>query len=214
MNFSQRFDIQSLRSSEDFTNLDRSLQHIIQCLSNSQTSLAALVERESEQISQQLTVQVDRLEKLHTDNRSYEVTQSLHYPGIFLRQAHIDNAFNGIENSYDWIFDEPQISVLSDHAQLWSNFPHWLRSEHGLYWINGKAGSGKSTLMNYICDDNRRLEFLREWCPNSRLLTITFFFWNTGTRQQKSIEGLLRSLLYQIITECGELIRFLPVCCG
>lgn len=32
----------------------------------------------------------------------------------------------------------------------WNDFVAWLEEGDGLYWIAGKAGSGKSTLMKYI----------------------------------------------------------------
>ena len=171
--------------------------------------------KESEQTRQYITTQIDRIERLHIDDRLYEeVTRSLFYPDIFSRQEQVGNEFDGIEDSYGWIFDEPQTPRTGrfDRGSSqklvppWDDFARWLKSEHGVYWINGKAGSGKSTLMNYICNHNRRLELLGEWCPNRRLLTPTFFFWNAGTKLNKSIDGLLRSLVYQILTECHELI--------
>lgn len=36
----------------------------------------------------------------------------------------------------------------------------------------------------------------------------TFFFWNSGMNMQKSIQGLLRCLLFQILGECPDLIPF------
>jgi len=106
------------------------------------------------------------------------------------------------ENNQD--FDE-------DKGPLWDDFTLWLKSGQGLYWINGKAGSGKSTLMNYLCQHGRRREYLREWCPDRLLLTPSYFFWAAGSMQQKSIDGLLRSLIYQMLTECRELVNCLKV---
>lgn len=171
--------------------------------------------KESEQTRHYITTQIDRLERLHMDSRLYDgVTRSLFYSDIFSRQEQVDHEFDGIKDSYDWIFDEPQTPRSGsfdrrspqERVAPWDNFAHWLRSGHGVYWINGKAGSGKSTLMNYICNHNRKLELLREWCPERRLLTPTFFFWNAGTYMNKSIDGLLRSLTYQMLTECHDLI--------
>ena len=173
------------------------------------------MKQESEVTRRHITAQVDRVERLHIDDRRYdEIINSLFYPDIFSRQEMVDNQFDGIENSYDWIFDEPQThrrgSIDSNSSQSlvpqWDDFAHWLKSGHGVYWINGKAGSGKSTLMNCICTHSRRLELLGEWCSSRRLLTPTFFFWNAGSNQQKTIDGLLRSLIYQMLTECRELI--------
>ena len=93
----------------------------------------------------------------------------------------------------------------------WDDFTLWLKSGRGLYWINGKAGSGKSTLMNYICQHGRRLDYLREWSSDGLLLTPSYFCWVAGSRQQKSVDGLLRSLIYQMLTECRELLGCLKV---
>ena len=37
----------------------------------------------------------------------------------------------------------------------------WLLSRHGDYWVSGKAGSGKSTLMKFLCN-HEKLERRRE----------------------------------------------------
>ena len=201
--------MQSLQNDKSFANLNNSLQHIITCLANAQTSLNDLVIRESAQTRHCITTQIERVERLHIDDRRYEkILESLFYPDISSRQEQVDDQFDGIKNSYDWIFEEPPIRKLGPyhHGYWWDDFARWLRVGHGVYWINGKAGSGKSTLMNCICNHSRRLELLGEWCSSRRLLTPAFFFWNAGTRLQKSIDGLLRSLVYQMLKECRELV--------
>ena len=150
--------------------------------------------QESKETRHCISAQIDRVERLHIDDRRYEkIVKSLFYPDISSRQEQVDNQFDGINNSYDWIFDESHTRRLDssdekppqERAPQWSDFASWLKSGHGVYWINGKAGSGKSTLMNHICTHSRRLELLGEWCSNRQLLTPTFFFWNAGTRLQK-----------------------------
>ncbi|MCJ1431145.1 hypothetical protein MMC27_000496 [Xylographa pallens] len=187
---SQRFDTQGLRIDKSFANLDRYLQHIITCLANCQTSLKALVVQESEETRHCITMQIDRLQKTHIDDCRYnEIIASLFYPDISSRQEQVDHQFDGIRNSYDWIFKDSRTcrSGSSDEppqerAPRWDNFACWLKSGHGVYWINGKTGSGKSTLMNYICTQKHRLDLLKEWCSNRQVLTPVFFFWNSGCR--------------------------------
>ena len=178
---------------------------------------------EANQTREYMTSQIDRVERLYIDDRLYqEVTKSLFYPDIFYRQEQIDHEFDGIETSYDWIFDEKQMYSTDEFEKTYSkkptfpaeNFAQWLKSGHGVYWISGKAGSGKSTLMSYIHNDERRLELLKEWCPEKKLLTPTFFFWNAGSFLNKSIDGLLRSLIYQMLAECQELIYCFKVTCS
>lgn len=206
--------MQALKNDDRFEFLGQQSKTVIACLVDGQTSFSALVAYESQKTRQHVTAQVDRMEKIRIDDRFYEqVTQSLFYPEIFARQEQVDNTFDGLENTYQWIFDEPEAHQSTDSKERphWHDFAQWLREGQGVYWINGKAGSGKSTLMNYICNDNRRLELLKEWCSYRLLLTPIFFFWNAGSREQKSVEGLLRSLIYQMLTQCRELITCINV---
>ena len=53
--------------------------------------------------------------------------------------------------------------------------------------------------MNYICQDSRSLDLLRVWSGTKEIFTPTFFFWNAGSSLEKSTEGFLRSVLYQIL---------------
>jgi len=147
--------------------------------------LATLTAQESDQTRSHITAQVHQLEQLRLGDRLYdEVTRSLLYPDIFSRQEQVGHVFDGIEDSYDWIFQKPRAREIGEDNQdvdegqgsLWDDFSVWLKSGQGLYWINGKAGSGKSTLMNYICQDGRRLEYLKECSPNGLLLTPSYFF--------------------------------------
>ncbi|KAJ3579080.1 hypothetical protein NPX13_g1486 [Xylaria arbuscula] len=80
----------------------------------------------------------------------------------------------------------------------WPNFRQWLREDASTYWISGKAGSGKSTLMAHIVDDERTREDLEIWSSGQRLEILSFFFWRAGSELENSVLGLLRSLLYQL----------------
>lgn len=64
----------------------------------------------------------------------------------------------------------------------------------------GKAGSGKSTLMKYLNTQSRTWTLLAEWAKGERLHICSYFFYNLGTTEQKSQEGLSRTLLYQILS--------------
>ncbi|TLD30653.1 hypothetical protein PspLS_01809 [Pyricularia sp. CBS 133598] len=81
----------------------------------------------------------------------------------------------------------------------WDSFSDWLRSNEIVYWISGKPGSGKSTLIKYILRDTRTSDFLHLWRPNPVL--ISHFFWRPGTEMQQSIKGFLCSLLYQLLSQ-------------
>ena len=189
-------------------------------LAESRTSLTTLTVQQSDQTRAHITSQLQKQEQIRVNDRFYdEVVKSLFYPDIFSRQEQIDHNFDGIEDSYQWIFDESQTRRARRHEQepanemtpRWDNFAMWLKSGHGSYWINGKAGSGKSTLMSYVCQNDGRLELLKQWSTNRIILTPTYFFWAAGSKLQNTVEGLLRSLIYQMLVGCRELLKCLKV---
>jgi Cdc6-like AAA superfamily ATPase len=97
------------------------------------------------------------------------------------------------ENTFRWIFDEST-------EVPWDNFIHWLKSgEDNIYWISGKAGSGKSTLMKFIIDSEETKKALLE--ISSDTIVLSFFFWAVGTTMQRSITGMLCTLLHRMLRE-------------
>ena len=124
--------------------------------------------------------------------------EALYFPEIYVRQESIAEAHS---QTFQWIFD-----ASGEEVRPWSNFVGWLESGHGIYWINGKAGSGKSTLISYISQDSRVISFLRSWSGPKKIIIPTFFFWNAGSPMQKTTIGLLRSLLYQILDQKPHLM--------
>ena len=86
-----------------------------------------------------------------------------------------------------------------------TSFRDWLEGSEPVFWIQGKAGSGKSTLMDYISTSDRLSWFLdtpgAEWTP------LRFFFdFRSGTDTANNFEGLLRSLLLQMVEKSPDLV--------
>ena len=97
-------------------------------------------------------------------------------------------------------------SELRDRAR--QSFLTWLKTGNEIYHICGRAGSGKSTLMKFLCQYSRLGDSeLRQWAGGKKLVFASFFFWGSGDRQQKTLEGLYRSLLYETLKQCPELIK-------
>jgi len=86
----------------------------------------------------------------------------------------------------------------------------WLRGSDGLFWVSGKPGSGKSTFMKFIANEPKTLGLLSKWSGSKHIIIASHYFWSAGTAMQKSQQGLLRTLLYEIFRQCSELIT--PVC--
>jgi hypothetical protein len=110
------------------------------------------------------------------------------------------------DKTFQWVFRPPEETIQYAEGRSWNDFGKWLEFENGLYWINGKAGSGKSTRMECIVNHPDTNWYLSRWAGESKLCSAAFFFWNSGTVQQRSQSGLLRSLLYDILRKCPELI--------
>lgn len=129
--------------------------------------------------------------------KSHHIIQSLMRGLAFLelnhRQESIHDHFKG---TFQWVYEPPR-----DADRPWDGFATWLTEGRGIYWITGKAGSGKSTLMRMLHENERTLELLKSWCNGLPLVTASFFFWNSGSDIQMSQDGLLRSVLLQIIEQ-------------
>ena len=62
--------------------------------------------------------------------------------------------------------------------------------------------------MKFLCHHQKTKGHLATWAGNDEVIIAEYFFWNAGKNDlQKSQEGLLRSLLYQILRQCPEYIR-------
>jgi hypothetical protein len=113
------------------------------------------------------------------------------------RQAEIKRAHS---ETCEWIFSPSAKRPSADH------FAEWLKDGDGIFWVGGKPGSGKSTLMKYIYNNVRTKQMLAQWSGDSTLVTACFYFWAGGTFMQNSIDGLLQSMVCQVLRQCPSLI--------
>lgn len=133
------------------------------------------------------------------------IIESLKFQGVDSREAAISKAY---EQTYEWVFEEPQEAA---HKQRrWSSFVSWLQgTSANIYWITGKAGAGKSTLMKFMVGNPSLHKRLARWSrrSNKPLLIASYYFWNASTvKMQKSQEGLMRSLLAQFLTKMPSIV--------
>ncbi|KAK0914397.1 hypothetical protein LTR02_001782 [Friedmanniomyces endolithicus] len=172
--------------------LDRLREDVMICL------LLIISVREAKVDFRLLSAKLDAvLEGNRMMTRYTHILQTLHYHGIFDRQTSISSTYGATGH---WIFGSRKTS-----------FETWLQHGRGIFWICGKAGSGKSTVMNFLSErlqTDRRFRLETSGLPTT---VVSYFFWNAGTELQRSQEGLLRSLLFQILRECPDLI---PVACS
>lgn len=73
-----------------------------------------------------------------------------------------------------------------------------------MFWITGKPGSGKSTLMKHIVRHPTTTQLLKKWSGGHEVVVSHHFFWNAGTPMQQSRLGFLRTLVYHILYHSPE----------
>lgn len=139
-----------------------------------------------------------QLDQPPTESRAMLILRWLDFRQISWRYDTIDFAHN---KTFEWIF-----SAAVD--QRWSNFQEYLETSASLlpYFVNGKPGSGKSTLMKFLVRHEATREALRRWSQEKDLLIPSYYFWNQGTPLQKTFTGMLRSLLHTVLQAYPDLI--------
>lgn len=63
--------------------------------------------------------------------------------------------------------------------------------------------------MKHLEDHPITTRILKEWSGQKPLIKASFYFWNPGTEMQKSLQGLMQSLLFYILTACPDLVSTL-----
>jgi len=210
------------------------------------------------QISSSLSTILISLRALPTAPTAEEtILRRLYFPTITAREESIADAGFG---TFDWLLDSsssssdstfnylPEDENLIKRKQARQSFLSWLETGTKVYHISGKAGSGKSTLMKYLCRNSSLRDALNRWAVNAgahgngknaskrkgedesggagggegdegeggegreekkgkKLVFASYFFWNSGGPEQKTLRGLYQSLLFETLRQCPELIR-------
>ncbi|CVK91303.1 uncharacterized protein FMAN_09446 [Fusarium mangiferae] len=126
-----------------------------------------------------------------------DISHGLYFDSMYDRE---DAVANNFEATYEWIFQhEPK---KSDGKVLWYSFPEWLAEESNTpYWITGKPGSGKSTIMKLIARPDRLRTFLQPWAKSLPIVITNYYAWNSGLNLQKAWEGLKKTVLHQVLNQ-------------
>ncbi|KAI5364440.1 hypothetical protein J4E82_011451, partial [Alternaria postmessia] len=112
--------------------------------------------------------------------------ESLRFDQIDARYATIKNAH---AKTCKWLLRK------SEHTE-WLD-PTRLSSHHGFLWIKGKPGTGKSTLMKFAFGQASK--------SRKSNIVIAFFFNARGETLEKTIIGMYRSLLLQLLEKIPTL---------
>ncbi|KAL8310675.1 hypothetical protein RB597_010494 [Gaeumannomyces tritici] len=76
--------------------------------------------------------------------------------------------------------------------------PAMQSQNHGFLWMRGKAGAGKSTMMKFVYLESKKRD-------GSNTMSASFFFNARGEYLEKSITGMYRSLLMQLLKRFPDL---------
>lgn len=172
-----------MERSRDFDQLKAEIQAAIQDKKGTKLS-----DPNVETISSKLLRWAEEAKSL---KKTQGILRSLQFEGMLHRQEGIPEAE---PYTFQWI-EKPELKFLD-----------WLSSDNGVYWVTGDPGSGKSTLMKYLSRHRLTQDRLYEWAGDKILVRASFYFWFTGSALQKSQQGLLRSLLFEILRQCPSLI--------
>ncbi|KAI5457078.1 hypothetical protein BGZ63DRAFT_365685, partial [Mariannaea sp. PMI_226] len=120
-------------------------------------------------------------------DRRKDLLDSLRFEEFESRQSNIKAAH---AKTCAWFLEDPNYTDWLDHTKL--------DQHHGFLWISGKPGAGKSTLMKFIYTGAKK-----KAAGNSA--TIAFFFNARGGDLEKSVGGMYRSLLLQLLEKLLDL---------
>lgn len=188
--YRSRVDILTLRSSKDFAALSASVRSVIDALAEGRSYFTAYEARMTDLHSQTLSnIAIDgkktrdlisekmkmmdlnpvaTLSGSDLEGQARKIRSSLWFSELNLRQDEIKAPY---EDTLEWIFVRNRPNGIQ-----WDDFVSWLEGDEQMYWINGKAGSGKSTLMTCICEDERTKTALRQWSGSKVVVVAKFFF--------------------------------------
>jgi hypothetical protein len=137
------------------------------------------------------------------------ILESLAYKSMYHREGEITAAHS---KTFEWVFrsQDHEKQENSEKASFDHQFANWLRSDElgPIYWITGKPGSGKSTFVRYLFQHEIVLAYLQSWAGKKPISMAGFFFWTSGSKEQRSQTGLLRSLLHQLLSVHPEYTQY------
>ena len=122
-----------------------------------------------------------------------------------ISQSHKDfmSALSFHQMSFRLIAIDPAYVETSQWVLETAEFQQWrdrtLDSNANIFWLKGKPGTGKSTIMKTI------FKHLERGDPKS--VVLSFFFNARGQPLEQSVEGLYRTMLHQLFSKVPNLLE-------
>jgi hypothetical protein len=177
---------------EQLQNLDDKLVAGIAAIESGLKDLGLAHDAAKDEIVRHLLQNRKMLEEEGNRRKAMAIVESLKYPQM---------------NDREWQVHAADDATLGDlfigkeskrHPQILSLLA-FLEGGSGLFWIQGKPASGKSTLMKYLLSRSNGSDKL--WTSNDPkdAIIVSHFCWVAGSTTQRSQQGLLQSLLHQVL---------------
>ncbi|RYP03939.1 hypothetical protein DL764_004773 [Monosporascus ibericus] len=161
------------------------------------------------------------MEKMPYENR---ILRRLSFESILRREEAITDP---VANTYAWMLRAPTSTLTNASAirlpgltvagtpaseqdlrmEASAKFRSFLREDGQTFFISGRAGCGKSTLMKFLGHDSAVREDLGTWADGFKLVVVGMYFWGSDDLLQKSLKGFYMSILYHTLKQCPELIN-------
>lgn len=149
--------------------------------------------RELDEIHHNLETAKFRKAKLPQIDHRMAMLMSLKFEQMDSRRSVIKGAY---ATTCEWLLRHPVYITWNDPARFWQH--------HGLLWIKGKPGAGKSTLVKFAY-------MQAEAASDGDEIVVSFFFNARGHELERSAAGMYRSLLFQILDKAPDLHRLLDM---
>ncbi|RYP51952.1 hypothetical protein DL768_002828 [Monosporascus sp. mg162] len=160
------------------------------------------------------------MEKMPYENR---ILRRLSFESILRREEAITDP---VANTYAWMLRAPASTMANASAiclpslavagtpaseqelrmEASAKFRSFLREDGQTFFISGRAGCGKSTLMKFLGHNSVVREDLETWADGFKLVVVGMYFWGSDDLLQKSLKGFYMSILYHTLKQCPELI--------
>ncbi|KAH7233106.1 hypothetical protein BKA59DRAFT_408657 [Fusarium tricinctum] len=198
------------------------LDNLTQALEHLRRAQLSMTDNEASSNFQELLTVGSRVRRAISQDR---ILDNIKFDEMCRRYEAVHVAY---ESTFNWIYEDldtvqagvsfslPDVSSRiynNDVSQMQSQsremFINWLSSgspSPPVFHISGKLGSGKSTLMKFLCCHPRTVQELNKWAGTNKLVFASFFSWRHGTNMQKSLAGLRRTLLYEVLKQRPDLL--------
>lgn len=132
----------------------------------------------------------------------------LSFVSMHARSEQIASAF---PDTYKWVLQPShRVHRSCDCIVAWVG---QAQPKSKVFWIHGKPGSGKSTMMKFLDSKIDKPKYTMPWTAESTVVRVKHYFWSAGSDLQKSVEGLCRSLLLQILEQVPAAMDFAMMSC-